>query len=331
MSNKNLIKIILNTVLGLILIWIWLKFVNLPQILATISQVKPVFLIPTFVFMFLSPLIRAYRLKVFLKPVAEVGFKDLVFLNGVAMMLNFFIPIRAGEVAKGVYLNNRYGLSLGKSVVWIFIDRFVDFLVILLVSSLLLFNLSTRLPVEVPLTLLFIFIGAFSATMFMVFLSHWTRNLFKVVSLLMIINPIKLKFRKVFEFFLDTFAVLNRNSQDLLVLFGLTVLAYAADGAIFYFIFMGLGSPQAFIRMYLAQLLSALAYLIPAAPGYIGSAEASGLAILSGVLGIEANLASAMTVLFHVLSAIFILVFGLISLYGLKLNLNEVFKRTQAG
>ena len=108
---------------------------------------------------------------------------------------------------------------------------------------------------------------------------------------------------------------------------GITVLAYAADAAIWYFSFMALGVNMSFLKMYLGQLLSALTYLVPAAPGYVGSAEASGLLILSGVFGIQANLASAMIVLLHITSALFVLIFGLISIYSLKIKVGTLLKR----
>ncbi|TSC65404.1 MAG: Uncharacterized protein CEO21_422, partial [Microgenomates group bacterium Gr01-1014_80] len=115
--------------------------------------------------------------------------------------------------------------------------------------------------------------------------------------------------------------------KELSLLFLATILAYGADAAVWYFTFSAIGAPQEYIKLYLGQLLSALTYLVPAAPGYVGSAEASGLLIFSGVFGIEPNLASAMTVLFHVATTIFVLTFGIISIYFLKINLREILSK----
>src|SRR3989344_6047956 len=130
-----MVKIIFNAFLGLVLIIIWSRFVDLGQIASTLSRVNLLFLGPIFFFMILSPVTRAIRLKIFLSEVKKIPLLDLIFLNGAAQMLNFFIPIRAGEIAKGVYLNTRYKLNLGKSVIWIFLDRFVDFLAVLLLAA----------------------------------------------------------------------------------------------------------------------------------------------------------------------------------------------------
>lgn len=322
-----MLKIIFNTILGLVLIYIWSRFVNIQEILATLSQVNLLFLLPVLLFMLLSPTLRALRLKIFLSEIKKIKFLDLIFLNGAAMMLNFFIPIRAGEVAKGIYLNTHYQLPLGKSIIWIFIDRFVDFLVVLMLTGVLFFFVSTTLSTAFIIVIISILGFALLLTYLIIFQTYTARKLFNFLRHLLIVNSIKIYFDKFSSFILDTFSILRRQPKDLGLMVGVTILAYMADAAIWFFAFLSLGVQQSYLKMYLGQMLSALTYLIPAAPGYVGSAEASGLLILSGIFGIQANLASAMTVLFHITSAIFVLIFGLISVYSLKINVGELFKR----
>src|SRR3990167_1967642 len=142
-----MLKILLNSLLGLVLIIIWSRFIDLPQIFSTISKVNLFYLLPVFFCMLLSPILRAVRLKIFLSEVKKIGLKDLIYLTGVATILNFFIPIRAGEIAKGVYLNTKYDLPLGKSIIWIFIDRFLDFLAVLILAAVLLLVIPTSLNI----------------------------------------------------------------------------------------------------------------------------------------------------------------------------------------
>lgn len=322
-----MVKIFLNTFLGLALIIIWLQFVNVKQIFVTISKINPSVLIPVFAFMFLSAFLRAFRLRIFLAEIKKIPLKDLFLLNGLAMMLNFFIPIRAGEIAKGVYLNTKYNLPLTRSVVWIFLDRFVDFLVVLILAAGLFFLIPTSLSIKFIIVITVIFLTGLLLTYLMIYKASFAKKLLKFLSLLLIEKHIKIYFERFSNFILESFSVLKRHPRDLLAMILITILAYGADGAIWYFTFLALGHGQNFINMYLGQLLSALTYLIPAAPGYVGSAEASGLLILSGVFGIEVNLASSMTVLFHILSAVFVLIFGLIAVFSLKIDLRLIFKK----
>lgn len=322
-----MIKIILNSLLGLVLILIWLRFVDVRKIFETISKVELFSLLPVFLFMLLSLAIRAIRLKIFLREIKKIPLLDLIFLNGVALMLNFFIPIRAGEIAKGVYLNTRFGLPLAKSVIWVFLDRFLDFLVVLVLAIGLFFIIPTSLNITFITILIIIFSIALILTYLAIFQVNFIQKIVNFLRLLLIERNIKIYFERFSNFVLDSLIILKRHPRDLILLTVITVLAYGVDGAIWYFTFISLGAPQEFLKMYLGQLLSALTYLIPAAPGYIGSAEASGLLILSGVFGIATNLASAMIVLFHILSALFVLVFGLISVFILKIDLGVILKK----
>lgn len=322
-----MLKILFNTLLGLVLILIWSRFVNLQEILITLSKTNLVFLGPVVVFMLLSPVLRSIRLKIFLSEIKKIKLLDLIFLNGVAMVLNFFIPIRAGEVAKGIYLNTNYHLNLGKSVIWVFLDRFVDFLVVLLLTGVLFFVVPTTLSITFIIIIVLILGIALLLTYLIIYQVNFTQKLFNFLKALLIINAIKIYFDRFSKFMLESFSVLNRHPKDLSLMVGVTILAYMADAAVWYFTFLALGVQQNYLKMYLGQMLSALTYLIPAAPGYIGSAEASGLLILSGIFGILPNLASAMIVLFHITSAIFVLIFGLISIYSLKINLGVLFKK----
>lgn len=322
-----MIKLFFNTLLGLVLIFVWSKFVNLEEIIQTISQVNYPGLIWVFLFMLASPLIRAVRLKIFLSEIKKISLKDLIFLNGAAMMLNFFIPIRMGEIAKGIYLNSNYSLHMGKAIIWVFLDRFVDFLVVLLLATGLLLVIPTTLSITFIMIITIILISVLILTYLAVFQKDFAQKLVNFLKHLLIVNSIKIYFERFSHFILDSFSILRRHPKDLFLILLLTILAYLADAAIWYFTFISLGANQDFLKMYLGQLLSALTYLIPAAPGYVGSAEASGLLILSGVFGIEANLASAMIVLFHILSAVFVIVFGLISIFNLKLDLGLIFRK----
>lgn len=322
-----MLKILFNTVLGLILIFIWSHFVDLNQIQDRISKANFIYLIPIFVCMFLSLFLRAVRLKVFLSEIKKISLLDLIFLNGASQMLNFFIPIRMGEIAKGIFLNNKYNLHIGKAIIWVFIDRFVDFLVVLLLAIGLFFIVPTSLSINFIIIIIIILASALILTYLAVFQKDFAQKLVQFLKPLFIEKHIKIYFERFSSFILESFSVLNRHPKDLLLLTLITIFAYGVDAAIWHFTFLALGSPQNFFKMYLGQLLSALTYLIPAAPGYVGSAEASGLLILSGVFGINPNLASAMTVLFHILSAIFVIIFGLISIFSLKLDLGLIFKK----
>ena len=326
-ATKILLRVLVNTILGVILIIIWLHFVDLSQIWKVISKVQVFKLIPVILCLLASPVVRAIRLKLLINPIKKVPTMDMVFINGVATLLNFYIPIRGGEIAKGMILSKSYNLPLGKSLIWVFFDRFLDFLVVLIAVGILFFVVSTALSIKFIIVINIILIAILILTYFLIYKPVFSKKIIKFLIPLLIFNSIKIYFKRVCNFFIDSFSILKRNPVEFLVLGLITALAYTADAGVWYFTFLAINSNEAFISMYLAQMLSALTYLIPAAPGYVGSAEASGLLILSGVFGIDKNLASAMIVLFHILSAVFVLVFGLVSIYSLKIDLGLILRK----
>lgn len=330
-SKSTLIKIAVNTLIGIILIAIWLKFVNIQEIWQTILTVSPISLIPVIFFMLLGPIIRAIRFKIFLKPIKEVGTMDMIFLNGASILFNFFIPVRAGEILKGVYLNNRYNIPIAKSLVLVFLDRYLDFLVVLVMGAILLLFIPTSLSEALIKLITIVFLVGIMLTYLLTYRPNLALKLASIIEPILIFRVLKVYYRKIINFFLETFKVFKRSPKELAILILITLVAYLADSFIWVYMFSSLGSDQSLIKMYLAQLLSALTYLIPAAPGYVGSTEASGILVFTGIFGIDKNLTASMIVLFHILTAVSVLVFGIISVYFLSIDtfgiLKKAFKR----
>lgn len=327
MSKKLFLRIIVNTLLGLVLVLVWLKFVNLDEITKTLSQVRLSSLLPIFFFFLTANAIRSLKLKIFISRIRKIKYLDLLFLNGVANMLNFLIPIRAGEIAKGVYLSQNYNLPMAKSLIWTFLDRFIDFVVVFIAAALTLLIVPTNLGPNFILISATIAAMLILATYLIVYKQDLAQKLFNIFEIFLVLKPFKKFFRKITSFFLESFQVFKRPAKDILLIFLVSVLGYFSDALIWVYSFKAIGVDQGLLKIFLAQLLSALTYLVPAAPGYVGSAEASGLLIFSGIFGIAANTASSMIVLFHVVAVIYFIVFGLFSLYMIKFDLGAVWRK----
>ncbi len=241
--------------------------------------------------------------------------------------MSFLIPLRVGEVTKSVYLHTQLGLPLGKTFLWIFIDRFLDFWVTLILVALLILIVNTNLPSNFGLIILLILAIFSLATVIILLSSKWAKKLLLLFSPLFYFKKVRDVFERAGNIVIESFDILKRNPLELAVLIVLTILAAVSDGLIWYFILISLGVNFDFLKIFLGNLLSALTFIIPAAPGYVGTVEASALAIFSGVLGIEANLVSAGAVLGHILTALIILIYGVIAIYFLKFDLSLVWKK----
>lgn len=323
---KIFLRILVNTLIGVALIIIWLKFVDLEQIVKVLASVDLRYLGAYFGFFVFSGLIRSARLKILLNKY-NLTYKNLIFLNFLSQLLSFLIPLRVGEITKSVYFTTKLNISLSKSIIWIFIDRFLDFWVDLVLIGILLYFVPSKLPYNFEQIIILILVVFSVIPVLMIKSSRFSKKFFSFASRFMVWPKLKSWFVSTTHSVIDGFEILHRHPLELLLLIGLTIVASISDSMYWLIVLTALGVKIEFINNLLGSLLAALTYLVPSAPGYIGSAEAAGLAVFGGILGLDPNLASAASLLSHVLTTLALLIAGVASLYFLKFNLNLVWEK----
>lgn len=324
---KTLVRVLINTAIGVVLIYFWLKLVNLEEIFLVLKSFNLFLLIPSAFFMVLASVLKALRLKILLSKEVNIPSLKMINITFLSQLLSFTIPVRAGEVAKGVYLSTEYNLHFGKAIIWVFLDRFLDFWAILVLSLALLLVVPTNLPQNLSYTL---FAGVLAASVMVVLVvekSSYFRHLAKLFSHLLVIKLLKEKFLSFSLFLIECFSLLHGSFKRNISILILTVMAAFSEGLVWYFIFSSFIPGVALFKVLLGSMLTSLTFLIPAAPGYVGSAEAAGLAVFSYGLGFSGVFASATTIIMHGISLVFILSSGIFSLYFLKFNLKLVWKK----
>lgn len=322
---KIVIRILINTLIGLALIFLWYQFTDTSQVLSNLQQIQPVYIIGFFFFFLLTIILRGLRLKYLLNR-KDVTYSVIIPLSFVGQFLSFFIPIRAGEIAKGFYFTGEYGIPLPKTLTWIFIDRFLDFWANLGLMALFLYFVSINLPSNFHTIVTILFAVATIAAVIAVKSRKLAEILVDKLSPLLLLKPLITAFRSFSKNILEGFAVLDRSPKDILILLLLTIGSSLSDTLIYYFILSSLGISMEIVKLWVGTLLTALTYLIPAAPGFVGSAEASGLAVYGYALGLPHDAASTIAVLNHVLLIVAILITGIISIYLLKFDLKLFIK-----
>ena len=326
LNNKFFFKLLANSILGMVLIFIWSRFVNFSDLLSILKTVQIKFIFLFFSLFAFSGALRGIRLKLLLGK-HKIPFKDIIMLSFLSQFLSFMIPIRAGEITKSVYLTSQFNLPLGKTLTWVFVDRSLDLLLILFLIAVLLPFTPTNLPgsfVNIVLVVLFVFILFFIAA---VKNGDLIKKITDFLSNYLIISSIKRWFVSFTHTIIDGFDILHRHPLELIPLIGLTFIALISDSLVWASVFSALGIDLNFCKIILGNGLEAFSFLLPAAPGFIGSAEAAGIIVWGAVLGIEINQASAVIVFFHILTMITLLILGLLAVYFLKFDLRLVWKR----
>lgn len=323
------IKISLNTALGIFLIFIWSRFVNLGDVFSKVLSASPSVIFPFFLFFVASAGFKALRLQKILK-IPNLVWKDLWLLNFLSQFLSLMIPIRAGEITKSVYLSNQFEVPFGKTLTWIFIDRFMDFLTFVIIVAVFINFVPTNLPVDFFKVISLLFIILMVLLIMAVKRSHNLKRLMEHLSMIFIFPSLKQKFVSFSVTIIEGFEVLDRHPKELALFIFLSFMAAVSDGFLMLVCFRQFMPDFSLSQGILGNALNAFTYLIPAAPGFIGSAEAAGLAVFGGVLGINADVASAGTVFAHILTLIVLAILGVASLYFLKFDLNLVWKKLRS-
>ncbi len=325
-SLNNLIKVLINTAIGVALVFVWLQFVNINDLLATLKTVKLEYALLFFVFFIFATCLRAARLKILLNSY-KIPYFRILTLSFVSQFLSFIVPLRLGELTKGVYFSSKYDIHFAKALIWILIDRFLDFWVHFLLLGILIFIVPTKLPASFEPIIFSILIVFAAATILILKRPDLMSKLVNLLSKLLIFPKLQRFFTNTSATILGGFKVLDRHPAELLLLILVTTLAVFCDALIWFFVFYSFGINLGFLQNLLGSMLNTLTFLVPAAPGFVGSAEAAGLAVFSGILGINPNTASAATVLSHILAAIALPAAGIISLYFLDFDLKLVWKK----
>lgn len=326
LSVKNIFRILINTAIGLLLVFFWLKLVDINEVIEGIKKVNLFSVLPFFLCFMLANFFRCLRMKYLLKEY-KVPLKNVIFITYLAQLLSFTIPIRIGEVAKGIYFSTEYGINLGKAVVWVFMDRFIDFWLILVMALILLFFVPTNLPANILPTLLISLLAVSLISSLVIFFPKIAKSLLTFFSNFLVLAVLKKYFNKITSFLIDAATFLNQGKKGTSLIILFSILALLADVLGWYICFLAVFGGVDILKIFIGTIFSMLTYLIPAAPGYVGSAEASGLAVFSLGLGFDKTLTSVVTVINHALNLIAILALGLSSLYFLKFDLNLVWKK----
>lgn len=315
MSRKRLIFLIAGLVLGLLLIWLWLRSIDLAVVLASIRNVSPSLVVWAAVTYLFAYLIRSWRWNILLRKQADIPLGRTFLYSMGGNWVNYLIPIRAGEVVKAWFVKRNHTIPMLNVLPTIFIDKTFDtlgILFVLLMVPLLHVRISAGLMVLLALLGLF-----FAVSMGVLLLSVWRKD--SVVKFLQIFFAwLPAKWRERIFGYIDVFIqglnVFDQHWSRLLFAVLLTAVGVGLDGLYFYLLFQAFGVDLPFMKVLFGYTLINLSYALPQPPAQLGSNEWMMVIIFSAGFALTKESASAIMAFAHVLTAILIGVTGLIAI-----------------
>src|SRR5215467_13487721 len=127
----------LQTAFGLALLYLWLRTVSLPEVIAH-ARVHSWWAVVLMLGLFLvTSLIRARRWLLLLRPLAPVGMVRAFAMNAAGSLLNYVLPIRSGDAARAWWLWRRHRIPAGSALATIVIDKACDLAAVAVVLAAL--------------------------------------------------------------------------------------------------------------------------------------------------------------------------------------------------
>ncbi len=263
-------------------------------------------LVPGIAVYFVGVWVRAWRWHYLLRPLKKIPTRTMFPIVTIGYMGNNIYPARAGEVLRAAILKDREQVPISASLATIVVERIFDAVVML---GFVLFNLGALEGLtqdsgfvgniqQISLWSSIIFIGALVVFLLAAMFPKVTERIAIALIDRVLPGSIRQKARDLTLRFLTGLESL-RSPKDALMVFLTTVLIWLFETGKYWFVMHAFDFQVSFFALMLMNGIVNIATTIPSAPGYIGTFDGPGIAVLVAY-GVAQADATAYTGLLHV-------------------------------
>jgi glycosyltransferase 2 family protein len=296
----------LGVLISILFIWLALRGLHLNEFWGAVKQANYIWLIPGIAIYFIGVWVRAWRWHYLLGPIKKIPTRAIFPIVTIGYMGNNIYPARAGEVLRAVILKRKEGVSVSASFATIIVERIFDGVVMLAFVFVNLPELAKMTGSsgfvgniqQVAVIGSGVFLGALVLFLIAAMFPHVTMKV--ALWLLDHFAPRRLHKRLISmtNRFLDGLASL-RSPFNVLMVFFTSVIIWLLETGKYWFVMHAFDLSVSFFALMLMNGIVNLATTIPSAPGYIGTFDAPGIAVLTAY-GVEHSIAAGYTLVLHV-------------------------------
>ncbi len=262
-------------------------------------------LIPGVGVYFIGVWVRSWRWHYLLRPLKAISTPKMFPIVAIGYMGNNIYPARAGEILRAVILKRKEGISISASLATIVVERVFDGVVMLGFVFLNLPELATLTGTSGFIgniqTLALWGAAAFLGVLgvFLAAAMFPARAEKVILKLIQILVPEKFreKTREIVLRFLNGLESLKSPREAIMVLLTSIVIWLLETGK-YWFVMQAFNFQVSFFALMLMNGIVNLATTIPSAPGYVGTFDAPGIAVLTAY-GVEQGIAAGYTLVLH--------------------------------
>jgi hypothetical protein len=292
--------------ISILFIWLALRGLPLGEFWNSVRTANYWWLLPGVAVYFVAVWARAWRWHYLLRPIKDVPTPSMFPITAIGYMGNNIYPARAGEVLRAVVLKRRHAVSVSASLATIIVERIFDGVVMLgfvFVNLPELARLTSSSGFvgnirQVAVIGTGVFLGALVLFLLAAMLpAHSSRLGAWLIDRLL---PARMRenVAGLMHRFLDGLAAL-RSPLGIFMVFGTSVIIWLLETGKYWFVMHAFNFNVSFFALMLMNGIVNLATTIPSAPGYIGTFDAPGIAVLLAY-GVNQATAAGYTLVLHV-------------------------------
>ncbi|MCB9111739.1 MAG: flippase-like domain-containing protein [Anaerolineales bacterium] len=296
----------LGVLISVLFLWLALRGLRLGDFWGAMQSANYIWLVPGILVYFIGVWVRAWRWHYLLGPIKKIPTKTMFPITTIGYMGNNIYPARAGEVLRAVILKRREDVPISASLATIIVERIFDGVVML---AFVFVNLSELAKLtgasgfvgniqQVAIIGTGVFLGALAVFLLAAMFPQFT---IKIGSwMIERLTPVRMheKLSGIMHKFLDGLASL-RSPFNVLMVFLTSVVIWLLETGKYWFVMHAFDFSVSFFALMLMNGIVNLATTIPSAPGYIGTFDAPGIAVLTAY-GVDQAVAAGYTLVLHV-------------------------------
>lgn len=287
-------------------LWLALRGLRLQDIGRALEGARYGWLAPGVAVYFLGVWSRTWRWQYLLRPIKHVPLRDLFPIVTIGYMGNNIFPARAGEVLRAYVLRRNQGVPVSASLATVVVERVFDGVVML---GFVIFNLPALAAVsgdsgfvgdirQVAVWGTAIFAGVLIVFLLAALFPHQSLGLFHRLIEPLIPGAIRARAVGLVVGFWTGLEAL-RSPRSVLMVFLTSVVTWLLETAKYWFVMHAFPFQVNFFALMLMNGIVNLATTLPAAPGYVGTFDLPGIAVLQAY-GVDKAVAAGYTLVLHV-------------------------------
>jgi len=289
----------LGVAISAVFVYLVVQDLDLGQVWFHIRHARYWWLIPSVAIYFFAVWARTWRWHYMLRILKPVPLRRLFPVVCIGYMGNNIYPARIGELLRAYVLRRKEGVSISASLASILVERIFDG-VVMLIFVFIGLPLVPTIPSEWR-TFVIGFSLLFFGALAVFFVIAAKPRLFQAIYNWIIDRLLPQRFRDPVRGFADRFMEglgFLRSGRDVLMIFVTSLVVWLAETGKYWFVMHAFDFEVSFFVLMLMNGVVNLFTTIPSAPGYAGTFDKPGIAVLEA-FGVDRGIATAYTLVLH--------------------------------